>query len=152
LIRLLLNSNILQDSKTLKFSKEQSNTKSSNKEAKEKKNNKKIKKNIYIYIFFLAFFVCFQFLFFLKMLLVLLDPLNVLLCNKSLLNWFKATYLHSKQNFATVKFYKTNCFFCKKNKLSVFLFFSLFVFCPCSCFFVCFFLYLSCKKKEHKTN
>jgi len=59
-----LNSNILQDSKTLKFSKEQSNTKSSNKEAKEKKNNKKIKKNIYIYIFFLAFFVCFQFLFF----------------------------------------------------------------------------------------
>jgi len=46
----------LQDSKTLKFSKEQSNTKSSNKDAKEKKNNKKIKKNIYIYI--LLSFLC----------------------------------------------------------------------------------------------
>jgi len=149
LIRLLLNSNILQDSKTLKFSKEQSNTKSSNKEAKEKKNNKKIKKNIYILLSFLCLF---SISFFLKMLLVLLDPLNVLLCNKSLLNWFKATYLHSKQNFATVKFYKTNCFFCKKNKLSVFLFFSFFVFFLVLVFFVCFFLYLSCKKKEHKTN
>jgi uncharacterized protein YqhQ len=51
-----LNSNILQDSKTLKFSKEQSNTKSSNKEAKEKKNNKKIKKNIYILLSFLCLF------------------------------------------------------------------------------------------------
>jgi len=47
----------LQDSKTLKFSKEQSNTKSSNKEAKEKKKQQKNKEK-YIYIYILLSFLC----------------------------------------------------------------------------------------------